>query len=115
MGDLGRLDEGVLGVLGVPEIALEVDDAGRGDLGRVDVGGRQVLRGAEIGVHGALAVVSHQDVGAAGRRTVLRRGRVEGDAGRADVVDVELPDLVVLYLADIGGARTEAADGDDGG
>ena len=36
------------------------------DLRFVDIGRRQVLRGAEIGVHGALAVRRHQDVGAAG-------------------------------------------------
>ena len=39
MRDLGRLDEGVLGVLRIPEIAFEIDDARRRDLGRVDVGG----------------------------------------------------------------------------
>ena len=41
-------------------------------------------------------------------------GRVEGDAGGADVVDIELADLVVLDLADIGGTRAQAADADDG-
>ncbi|MEN3347834.1 MAG: hypothetical protein V7632_1469, partial [Bradyrhizobium sp.] len=43
MRNFGRLDEGVLGVLGIPEITFEVDDGGGRDLGRVDVGGRQIL------------------------------------------------------------------------
>ncbi|MGY4328810.1 hypothetical protein ACVWWG_003227 [Bradyrhizobium sp. LB7.2] len=112
--NLGRLDEGLLGPRRIPEITLEINDAGAGDLGRVDVGRRQILRRAEIGVHGALAVARDQDVGAAGGGAVFRGGRVEGDAGRADIVDVELADLVVLDLADIGGARPQAADADDG-
>ena len=60
------LDEGLLGVGGIPQITFEIDDAGGRDLRFVDIGRRQVLRRAEIGVHGALAVRRHQDVGAAG-------------------------------------------------
>src|SRR3954454_2931100 len=114
MGDLGGLDEGVLGVLRVPEVAFEINDCSPGDLGRIDVGGRQILRRAEIGVHGALTVRRHQNVGAAGRGAVFRGGRVEGDPGGTDVVDIEIADLVVLDLADIGGTRPQAADPDDG-
>ena len=86
----------------------------RRDLRRVDICGRQVLRRAEIGVHGALAVRRHQDVGAAGGGAVRGRLGLEGDAGGADVVGVEAADLVVLDLADIGGAGAEAGDADDG-
>ena len=114
MRDRRGLHKGVLGALGVPEIAFEIDDLRGRDLRGVDIGGRQILRRAEIGVHGALAVAGHQDVGAAGRRAVRGRLGVEGDAGGADVVAVELADLVVLDLADIGGARAEAGDADDG-
>src|SRR5205814_8737474 len=109
-----RLHEGFLGALGVPEITFEIDDVGSRDLRRVDVTGRQILRGAEIGVHGALAVRRHQDVGAAGGRTVGRGGSVERDAGGADVVAVEFSDLVILDLADKGGARAKTGDADDG-
>ena len=80
----------------------------------VDIGRRQILRGAEIGVHGALAVRRHQDVGAAGGGAVRRGDGFERDAGGADVVGVELSDLVVPDLADIGGARAEIGDADDG-
>ena len=84
------------------------------DLRLVDIGGRQILRGAEIGVHGALAVRRHQDVGAAGGGAVGGRLGLEGDAGGADVVGVEAADLVVLDLADKGGAGAETGDADDG-
>ena len=76
--------------------------------------GREVLRGAEIGVHGALAVRRHQDVGAAGGGAIRCRLGLEGDAGGADVVGVEGADLVGLDLADEGGAGAEAGDADDG-
>ena len=82
--------------------------------GGVDIGRRQVLRGAEIGVHGALAVRRHQDVGAAGGGAVRRGLGFERDAGGADIVGIEPADLVVLDLADIGGARAEIGDADDG-
>ena len=52
----------------------------------VDVGRMQILRGAEIGVHGALAVGRHQHVAAPGRGAVGRRRRGERHAGGADVV-----------------------------
>ena len=85
-----------------------------GDLRFVDVRGPKILRGAEIGVHGALAVRRHQDVGAAGGGAVRRRLGLEGDAGGADVVGVEAADLVGLDLADEGGAGAETGDADDG-
>ena len=114
MRDCRGLHKGVLGAFGVPEIAFEIDDLRGRDLRGVDVGGRQVLRGAEIGVHGALAVAGHQDVGAAGRGTARRRLGLERHAGGADVVAVEPADLVVPDLADIGGAGAEAGEADDG-
>ena len=86
----------------------------RRDLRFVDIGRRQFLRRAEIGVHGALAVRRHQDVGAAGGGSAGGRFGLEGDAGGADVVGIEPADLVVLDLADIGGAGAEAGDADDG-
>ena len=76
--------------------------------------GRQILRGAEIGVHGALAVRRHQDVGAAGGGAGARGLGLESDAGGADVVGIEGADLVGLDLADEGGAGAEAGDADDG-
>ena len=84
------------------------------DLRFVDIGRREILRGAEIGVHGALAVRRHQDVGAAGGGAGFSGLRLEGDAGGADVVAVEAADLVVLDLADEGGAGAEAGEADDG-
>ena len=114
MRDGRRLDEGFLGVFRIPQIAFEIDDAGGRDLGGVDIVGRQFLRRAEIGVHGALAVRRHQNVGAAGGGPVGCGPGLERDAGGADVVGIQPPDLVVPDLADIGGAGAEAGDPDDG-
>ena len=84
------------------------------DLRGVDVRRGEVLRGAEIGVHGALAVGRDQNVGAARGGAAFGRLGLEGDAGGADVVGVERADLVVLDLADKGGARAETGDADNG-
>ncbi len=84
------------------------------DLGLVDIGRCQFLRGAEIRVHGALAVRRHQDVGAAGGGAAGRGRGLERHAGGADVVGIETADLVVADLADIGGAGAEIGDADDG-
>src|SRR5262249_60586940 len=108
-----RLEEGVLGVLRVPQVALEIGDRRAGDRLRVDVVRVQILRGAEIGVHGALAVRRDEDVAARGGRPVERRRRVEGDASRADVVGEHLPERVVAHLADEARARAEAGDAVD--
>ena len=70
----------------------------------VDVVRGEVLAGAEIGVHGALAVRRHQDEAARGRRPVGRGRHVEVDADRAQIVAEEPAELVVLDLADEAGA-----------
>src|SRR5882757_3915048 len=112
--DLRGLHEGLLGVLRIPEIAFEIDDLRACDIGRIDIAGHEVLRRAEIGVHGALAILRHQDVGAAGGRPLRGRPGFERDAGGADIVGVHPPDLVVLDLSDIGRARPQARNPDDG-
>ena len=114
MGDLRRLQERFLGVLRVPQIAFEVDQRRGGDLLGVDIGRAKVLRGTEIGVHGALAIRRDQDVGAAGGRAVAGRLGVEGHARGADIVAVQPADLVILDLADIGGAGAEVRQPDNG-
>ena len=80
------LEEGVLGVLRVPQIAFEIGDGRGRDRVGVDVARMQVLRGAEIGVHGALAVGADENIGARGRRALGGGGGIEGNAGGADVV-----------------------------
>src|SRR2546430_11395812 len=62
--DLRRLEEGFLGARRIPEIALEVDNLSGSNGVFVDVVGVQILGGAEIGVHRALAVGRDQHVAA---------------------------------------------------
>src|SRR6185312_2054231 len=112
--DRRRLDEGLLRLRRVPKIAFEVGDGGRGDRRFVDVGRLEVLRRAEKGVHGALAVRRHHDVAARGRRTAATGGSIEGDAGGPNIVDENAAKLVVADFADEGRAGAETGDADDG-
>ena len=102
VGDLGRLQTGALGTRPVPEVALEVDDTGRGDLRRVDVGGPQLDAGAEVGRHGPLGIFGDEHQATGGRRPLPQRRRPEVDAGGADVVAEHRAELVVLDLAHVG-------------
>ncbi len=108
-----RFHEGFLGVRGIPEITLQIKHYGSRDLGGVDISRHQFLRRAEIGVHRALAIRGHHDVGAAGRRAIRRSSRLERNARGADVVRVQPADLVIPDLADIGGARAQIGDADN--
>src|SRR6185437_7457252 len=107
MGDLRRLEKCVLGVFGVPQVALEIDDSACRDRGLVDVAGMQILRGTQIGVHGALAVGRDQNVTPAGRWTTGGRFGIESNAGGPDVVGKGAPKPVVLDLADERRPRAE--------
>ena len=64
--NLRRLEEGLLRVRRIPEITLEIDDLSGGNGSGVDIVRMQVLSGAEIGVHGALAVGRDQHIAARG-------------------------------------------------
>src|SRR6266545_4528815 len=114
MCDLRRLEESFLGARGIPEIALEVDNLSGSNGIFVDVVGMQILGGAEIGVHRALAVGRDQHVAARCRWAGRGRGCRKRDASRADVVGKDATELVVLDLADEGRARTEACYAYDG-
>ena len=84
MGDRRGLAEGLLGQRRIPEIALEIGDPRRGDHAFVDVRRRQLVGGAEIGVHRPLAVGRDQDHRTGGRIVVFERRRVRnGCRGRA--------------------------------
>jgi hypothetical protein len=107
VGELRRLQAGRLGARPVPQIALEVDDPGRGDLGFVDVVGTELDAGAEIGRHGSLGVPGDENQAAGGRRPVLERRGLETDAGGADVMPEDLAQLIVLDLADVSGPGAE--------
>ena len=114
MGDVGRLEEGLLCRRRIPEIAFQIGHACARHRSRVDIGRREVLRRAEIGVHGALAIRRHQDEAARRGRPVIRgRGGV-GDAGGADVMGEDAAQLVVAHLADEARAAAQRGDADHG-
>src|SRR5690606_18537968 len=101
--------EGGAGRGRVEQIAFQIDDGRGADDGGVDVGGRQLVGGAEEGAHGALAVGGDVDHAHAGGAVGQRPGG-EMDADGVDVVGEDPAQLVVGDLADIGRASAEAAD-----
>ena len=99
-----------LGARRVPQIALEIGDLRTGRLILLDILGSEFDAGAEIGVHRALAVRRHEDHRARRRRLGVQWSRVEGDALGADVVRVDLAEMVVRDLAEEGRASAKACD-----
>ena len=67
-----------------------------------------------MGVHGALAIRRHQDVGTPRGGASQRRPGLERDARRTDVMHVHTADLVVLDLANVGRAGAETGHPDNG-
>jgi hypothetical protein len=114
MGNRRRLHKGFLGAFGVPQITFQINERGSGDLICIDIGRHQLLRRAEIGVHRTLAIGRHQNIRAAGRRTVAGGLCLEGDASGTNVVRIQMAYLVIPHLADIGGAGAETRDANNG-
>ena len=98
----------------IPEIAFEISDRGGGDRRLVDVFRVQFLGRAKKRIHRALAIRRHHDVAARGRGTAGGRLSVETDPRGSNVMGEGAAQLVVLDLADEGGATAEARDTDDG-
>ena len=112
-GDTCRLPEGGLGLGPVEQIALQIDDARRGDEFRIDLAATELRADAQERVHGALAVRRHQDEGAGCRLAALGGGRRrEGHAGGANVVAEHAAELVVGGLADEARLAAERGDAD---
>ncbi len=103
----GRALEGLLGLGPVPQIAFHVGDLGGSRPRQVDVSDGQVHAGAEIGVHGALAIGRHQDEGAGRGGTLGRGARVEAHTLRPHVMSEDGAQLILLDLAEIGGLAAE--------
>ena len=113
--DHGPSDD-LLGTVVVPEVPLDVDDPGIGDLRRIDVVGLELRGDAEIGVESALRVRrdEHQAPGRAVGGLGARGDRSgERHAGSGDVVGEHLAEFVVGHLADESHRRTER--GESGG
>ncbi|MNN33870.1 hypothetical protein D3C81_1476450 [compost metagenome] len=110
--------EGGAGRGRIEQIAFQIDDLAGADQLGVDVGGRQLVGGAEEGAHGALGVGRDVDQAAAGAeagaRAVFQNRGVEMHARGADVVAEDLAQGVLGHLADIGRAAAERADAGHG-
>jgi hypothetical protein len=89
-GGADRLAERFLRARRVPEVAFEIGDLGPRHLVGVDILRPELDTGAEIGVHGALAVRRDMDQAARGGQALGRRRRGEVDAERADIMREDL-------------------------
>src|SRR5262249_50604207 len=114
VGDLRRLEESFLRVRWIPEITLKIDDLSSSNGVCVDVVRMQVLRGAEVGIHGALAIRRDQYVATCCRRAGGCRWRRKRDPGGTNVVGKDAAELVVLDLADEACSCTKACHTYDG-
>ncbi len=114
VGQGRRLDEGLLGRLRVPQVALQICDGGGANLVRAHILRCEIRRGAQVGRHGALRVLGDENQTAGRGLALARRCAVEGDAGGADVVAKDLAELIVANPADEAGTATEAGDPDHG-
>ena len=99
-GDVDRLHHREARRLRIPEIAFEIEDRRALDLRFVERRDGQQLGGAEEGVHRPVGVGGDQHHRARGRLAEIGRGRDELDAGRGEVVPVELAELIGRHLAD---------------
>ncbi len=107
VGDARRMAEGLLGVVAIEEVALHVEHATGSHHFLVDVGRTQIRRHAEIRVHGALRVGSHDDDAASGGNVVEMSTRREVHTDGVEVVAEDLTEIVGTDLADVSGPTTK--------
>ena len=110
MRDLGGVTERGLRLVAVEQVPLHVQHRAGGDRLLVEVVDAQQRRHAEVGVHRALGVGGDHDDAPAGRRFAVGATGTELHADRADVVAEHVAEIVVVDLADVGGAAAEAGD-----
>ena len=114
MGERRRRAERLLGVGGIEEIALEIDDPGPGDQAHVDVGLAEMDGGPEKRPHGPLGVGRDEDEAAAGGGAVGGARSVVEHSRRAKVVAEDLAELVIADLAHVFPTPAEGGHADDG-
>src|SRR5690606_16735148 len=97
-----------LGTRRIPEIAFEIGDESRLDLRRLDILRSEFHTGAEISVHRALAIRSHEDHRPGSWRPVCQRDRIEAYPLSAQVVAEDAAQMILRHLAEIGGSAAKA-------
>ena len=107
-------DEGLFGVIAVPQVALQVEHLGLGHHLQVEVCGIQAHRCPEVGAHGALGIGGDQDQAAGRRGSCGGRWRFEAGAHRANVVGKDRPKLVVPHPANEAGPAAQLGDARQG-
>ena len=90
---LGGGDEGPLGRLTVPEIALQVEKLGLGHQIEIEVFRFQIHRGSQIGAHGALGIGTHQDQTTGRGGSAGGSGCIEAGADGTDVMGEDRTEL----------------------
>ena len=90
-GHLSGGDEGPLGGLAVPEIALKVEKFCLGHQIQIQIGRIQPHRGPQVGAHGALGVWGHQDQTAGRAGPTAGGGGIKAGTHRANVMGKDGP------------------------
>ena len=102
------------GTLGnIPDIAFEQHRLRGADRILGDVRKAEFRAGAEVGLHGALAVGRNEHVAARGRSAVRGPGQADVDSQRLHVVIEYAPELVVPDLAYISARAPEIGEAGD--
>ena len=107
VGEMGGEHEGLLGLRRIPQEAFHIGNRRAADLLLADIGGGQLVAGAEIGVHGPLAMRRHQDHRAGCRRPVSQPLHLVVDAQASEVGFEDVAQIVGCDLADKSGATAE--------
>ena len=96
------------------EITLDIEPGRSGQGLEIEILGGELLADAEKGVHGALGVRRDQHQAFARDPRGQAMDTIVSDAGRGEVVQIEVAVVVVGHLAGVVGATTETAQRDDG-
>src|SRR5690606_6901499 len=97
-----RQTDRLLGARRIPQITFKIGDLGGLGLIPLDILRPQLHASAEIGVHGALAVGRDEDHRARRGRRAVERDGVEGNPLGADVVGIDLSQMITGNLAEKG-------------
>ena len=98
MSDVGRFHKRLLCGWRIPQISLEICDAGSADQFGINIVGGQILACSQIGAHGAFAIWRDHHKTARGRGPFGRRRCAKVNPNRANVMSEGLASLIVAHF-----------------
>ena len=110
VGIVGRAHKGLLGLHRVPQEPFHIGNCGAANFVFQDIGFGQFMTGAQIGVHGALAVIGDKDHAPGGHRAIDQPGAGVVHALVRHVLGKHVAQPVLGHLAHKCGASAERGD-----